>query len=287
MIFSDVTLGGLSLVADPDAFGVTWRCPMARIDGWWGSPAPVMETKQRPRAHGVWVGDAWLPGRSVSLYGWCEADTRAQVIDALDRLSGAAALTDTTLTIADSGRTLSAVVRRTGEFPPQWIHSRAARWTVQLFAADPRKLGSQLSASTGVPSTSGGVTVPFTVPFSIASTVVSGQVSLTNPGTIDGPVWLRIDGPPNPGDPALVAPRVTHVNSGRSLVFGSSISLGNGEFLTVDMQRREVLAQGQASRAGYVTDRGWSTFEPGVNEWAFAAQSGTGTLTVTTNPAWM
>ena len=84
MIFSDVTLDGLSLVADPDEFGVHWRCPMSTIEGWWGSPAPAMETRQRPRGHGVWVGESWLPGRAVSLRGWCEADSRAAVRDALD-----------------------------------------------------------------------------------------------------------------------------------------------------------------------------------------------------------
>jgi len=111
VIWSDVTLGGLSLIADPDEYGVGWRCPHKTIEGWWSSPAPAMDTKQRPRGHGVWVGESWLPGRAISLRGWCEADTRAQVQDALDRLTAAASLTDTLLTIADSGRALSAYVR--------------------------------------------------------------------------------------------------------------------------------------------------------------------------------
>ncbi|MGC3954639.1 MAG: phage tail family protein [Propionicimonas sp.] len=282
-----MTLGGLSLVADPDDDGVTWRCPHATIDGWWSSPAPVMETQQRPRTHGVWVGESWLPGRSISLRGWCEvsdwdaSDARARVQAALDRLHAAASLTDTPLTIADSGRELGATVRRSGEVGVRWVNHRLAQWTVQLLAADPRKLGGVLSASTGLPSTAGGLTVPFTVPFAIEAQVQSGLVSLTNPGTIDGPVTLRIDGP-------VTAPRVTHVNSGRALVFAASLDLSAGEYLIVDMQRREVLAQGEASRMTYVTDRGWSTFEPGANEWAFAAGgSGLGTLTVTARPAWM
>lgn len=287
MIFSTVTLGDLSLVADPDAYGVKWRCPMVNIDGWWGSPAPTMDTKQKPRAHGVWVGDSWLPGRSISIRGWVEADTRDQVADALDRLNAACSLSDTTLTVSDSGQSRSAVVRRGGEFLPTWVHPTLAKWSIQLFAADPRKLGVEMSTSTANPSTSGGLTIPFTIPFTIDAQVVSGQVALTNPGTIDGPVWLRIDGPESPSDPPLVAPRITHVNSGRSLVFASSLEIANGEYVTVDMQRREVLAQGQASRGGSVTDRGWSTFEPGSNQWAFTSTSGTGLLTVMTRPAWM
>lgn len=288
MIWSHVTLGGLSLVADPDEYGVAWRCPHSTIEGWWSSPGPVSDTRQRARAHGVWVGESWLPGRAVSLRGWCEvtdpavSDARSMVQSALDRLHAAASLTDTLLTISDSGQNLSATVRRSGEVMVRWVNHRLAVWTVQLLAADPRKLGPALSASTGLPSTSGGLQVPLQVPFAIDASVQSGVATLTNPGTIDGPVWLRIDGP-------VVAPRVTHVNSGRSLVFASSLELSAGEWLIVDMQRREVLAQGEASRMGWVTDRGWSAFQPGVNEWAFSSPGADlgGTLTVTAHPAWM
>lgn len=282
MIWSHVTLGGLSLVADPDEYRVRWHCPHSTIDGWWSSPGPSPQVEQRQRAHGVWVGESWLPGRAISLRVFIEADTRAQVQDALDRLHAAAALTDTLLTISDSGQDQSAVVRRSGEVSVRWIHHRLAQCTVLLLAADPRKLGPEITATTGLPSSSGGLTVPFVVPFSIDSTVSSGLVSLTNPGTIDGPVALRIDGP-------VSAPRVTHVNSGRSLVFASSLALSAGEWITVDMQRREVLAQGQASRMQWVTSREWSAFEPGVNTWAFSSDGSVpgGSLTVTASPAFM
>lgn len=280
MIWSDVALGGLSLVADPDEHGVRWACPHKTIDGWWSSPGPVMQTQQRLRGHGVWVGESWLPGRAISLRGFCEAADRASVQAALDRLHAAASLTETALTITDSGQTLAATVQRSGEVMVRWVNHRLAQWTVQLLAADPRKLGLPLTASTGLPSQSGGMTFPLTFPLTFDSVIVSGLVSLSNPGTIDGPCVLRIDGP-------VVAPRVTHVNSGRSLVFASSLALADGEYLIVDMQRREVLAQGQASRRGYVTEAGWSSFQPGVNTWAFAASSGSGMLTVTASPAWM
>jgi len=64
--------------------------------------------------------------------------------------------------------------------------------------------------------------------------------------------------------------------------------LGVGEFLTVDMDRREVLAQGQSARSGYVTSRGWFTLDPGDNVIAFSSvnYSETASLTVTTKPSW-
>jgi hypothetical protein len=54
------------------------------------------------------------------------------------------------------------------------------------------------------------------------------------------------------------------------------------------MDRREVLAQGQAPRSGYVTSRGWFSLDPGVNEIAFSSvnYSETANLSVSTKPSW-
>lgn len=280
-----VTLDGI-LLEGVDEHGVRWKIPKNGLTGWYGSPAPVLSTGKRTRAHGVWAGDSWLDARTVAIEGVLKAPSHEAAEDALARLTAACALHDVPLVVQDS-RSLSAMARRADEVLPLWLNRETAQWSIQLLAEDPRKLGETLTASTGLPSTSGGLAVGVgetlgTIPFLIAADVVSGQVSLVNPGNIDGPVTLRIDGP-------VTGPRVTHVNSGRSLVFASSLALGEGEYLIVDMQRREVLAQGQASRNGWVTERGWSAFQRGVNVWAFSASGGgaTGTLTVTATEAWM
>jgi hypothetical protein len=125
----------------------------------------------------------------------------------------------------------------------------------------------------------GGLTIPFTIP----STVVAGQINLTNPGNESGPVVLRIDGP-------CTGPIITHTSSTttNALVFSSNLSLGTGEFLLVDMDKHTALANGQTTRAGYITSRGWSLFDPGANTWAFTASTyNSGSLlTVTASPAW-
>lgn len=276
-----VTLGALRL-AGVDNFGVRWVVPKGGLKGWRSSPSPVMESQKRPGQNGVWCGDSWLPGRTVEISGVLQASSPADAEEAIDRLIHACSLTDTTLVVEGAARTLSAMVRRSDEVLVEELNRMDHRWSLQVLAADPRKLGPEMTATTGLPSSSGGLTVPLVVPFSIDSTVSSGLVSLVNPGTIDGPVTLRIDGP-------VSAPRVTHVNSGRSLVFASSLALSAGEWITVDMQRREVLAQGQASRMQWVTSREWSTLQPGVNVWAFSSDGSMpgGMLTVSARPAWM
>ena len=276
MTLSDAVLGVLDLNT-VEASGVHWI--LEDIKGW-GSSSGTLTPVQKPRQDGAWGGQSYRKPRSIVLTGSCVAPTAALATDALDRLNDADSLDDTTLTISESGISRWATVRQDGEVLPVWMGATAFSYSIQLVAVDPRKFGTAVSGTTGLPLTSGGLTIPYTVPYSINSTVVSGQVSLFNPGNQTGPVSLTINGP-------ITAPIVTHVGSGLALVFASSLSLGASEFLTVDMARREVLAQGQSSRNQWITSRGWSFFEPGWNTWSFAAATyGAGTMTVTGTPAW-
>lgn len=278
-----VTIGGLTMDGTADANGVWWRIPGDQITGWWSSPAPVLPTAQRPRGHGAWVGESWLPARTITVNGYVGSGSPRRTEDAINRLIGIVGLNQTYIQVETTLGATSCYVHRSGEILVNWVNDTAAKWSLQLIAPDPRRLGAELDAITHLPSTSGGITIPLTVPFTITSSVVSGQMSLTNPGNIAGPVLLVVGGP-------VVGPIVTHVNSGKQLVFASSLSLGSGEFVTVDMDRREVLAQGQASRNGWVISRGWSGFDPGVNTWAFTsagAYDPGATLVVGANPAWM
>lgn len=276
-----ITIGDLDLWGVEPETSVRWIVPKNGLD-WSGAAGSTVTTKQRPRGHGGWAGKGYLTARSYSLSGVVSGPTRAAVEDALDRLAAAAGLDDTVLTVAEDGRTRFATVRRDDEIVPSWMNDTTARFATGLVAPDPRKFGGALSVTTALPSTTGGLSVPLAVPFSIDAVTVTGQVSLTNPGNIAGPVRLRIDGP-------VTGPVVTHVSSGRSLVFASSVVLTAGQWIDVDMERREVLANGQSGRNGWVTQRGWSQFEPGANTWAFTAVSynAGSRLTVSATPAWM
>jgi hypothetical protein len=273
----DVTLGPLPLT-DVDSFGVRWILGPAGVVGW-GAPGGTLAPVQKVRQRGAWGGLSYSQARPMTMSGACIAPTEALASDALDRLIDACSLDDTTLTVTKAEAPRWCTVRRDGAVLPNWVNPMSFDWSIQVVALDPRKLGAPLTGSTGLPSSSGGFTFPHTFPFAINSTVVSGQVNLTNPGNETGPVTLRIDGP-------VVGPIVTHVGSGLRLVFSASLTLGVGEFLTVDMEGHKALAQGQVTRSNWITKREWSGFEPGGNTWAFTAASGTtGQLTVVATPA--
>jgi len=275
------TLNGLVLHGTEPDTGVSWSVQGPASSDWWGSPGSTAGVVQRPRGHGGWSGDGHLRPKHPTIEGIVTAPQPAALDDAIDRLIAAASLGEGVLSIDEGARTRWMRVKREDDVLITRVHPTLARWSIQLVAPDPRKFGTALSDSTSLPSTTGGLTVPFTVPFTIDAVTVTGQVSLVNAGNISGPVRLRIDGP-------VTGPVVTHVNSGRSLVFSSSIVLGAGEWIDVDMERREVLANGQAGRNGWVTSRGWSSFEPGDNTWSFSAavHNPASLLTVSATPAW-
>jgi len=270
-------LNGLALSAVEDS-GVQWD--LTRLEGWEGSPQPTLKPEQGVRSHGTWSGDSYLGGRSIAASGWVSAPTPELLVDAINRLNDACALDAFPLRVTEAtGLVRSSMVRRSGEVIVQTTDLEA-EWSIQVHADDPRKLYDELSGTTKLPSSTGGLTVPFTVPFTIAATQESGQVSLTNPGNIEGPVRLRVDGP-------TAGPVIRHESSGRTLVFSSTLVLGAGEWLDIDMDARTVLANGQANRRMYVTSAGWSGFEPGDNTWSFTAAvyDAASQLTVYATPA--
>lgn len=263
-----------------DTNGVKWI--VRGFDGW-GGVAPTIQVVQKPRQQGGWAGLSYGQPRYLALSVMVVAPSPSTLNAALDSLYAAVDFGNCSLTVAEAGYTRSLTVRRNSDIQSSRINNCMANVQFQVVAVDPRKLGTTLTQQTALPSTTGGLTVPFTVPFTISSTVVSGQINLTNPGNEAGPVVLRIDGP-------CTGPVITHTSSTTTtaLVFSSSLSLGSGEFLLVDMDKRTALANGQSTRAGYITSRGWSAFDPGSNSWAFTASTyNSGSLlTVTATPAW-
>lgn len=261
-----------------DSYGVDWS--LETLDGW-AATKPTLSLQQKPRQSGAWAGDSFSGPRSVTASGKIFAPDAGSLRDAIDRLNSAVSLAPTMLQVTEAGSTRWVNVQQSDDVIVQWLMPTIATWSIQVAATDWRKFGQTMTGSTGLPATYGGLTIPFTIPFTIDATTVSGQVNLFNPGNESGPVVLRIDGP-------YVGPVVTHVSTGDQLVFSSSLTAGAGEYLLIDMEKRTALANGQSSRAGYITSRGWSSFTPGSNTWAFTAASfdPNSLMTVSAVPSW-
>lgn len=276
---STVAIGDL-LLNTVDANGVFWI--LENFTGW-GSPGSTAELSQRARGHGATSSEGFLRPRVMTLEGVIDAPTAEALSLAVDDLAAAVTLSDFRFLVSESGRIRHCDAKRQDEILISWIDAITARFSIQIVAKDPRKFGDLITTSTRLPFSSGGLVRPSTWPRTWTGVSGTGKVTINNPGNTQAPVWLRIDGPLPAGGWTI-----THQGKRQSLTFATALALGAGEFVAVDMDRREVLAQGQAPRSGYVTSRGWFSLDPGENVIAFSAQnySSTASLTVSTKPSW-
>ncbi|MDO5866040.1 MULTISPECIES: phage tail family protein [Paenarthrobacter] len=276
---SPIAIGDLLLNAI-DENGSRWI--VKRFDGW-GGPGSTAVFTQRARGHGSTASEAFYEHRVMVIEGLILTESPELLSAALDLLSASVTLDQFTMIVSETGYIRHVLAQRQGEIFVNRFNNRQASFSIQVVAKDPRKFGDLITVSTPLPSSSGGRTYPATYPITYTGVSETGVVRLTNTGNTQAPVWLRVDGPIPAGGWT-----VTHIGKKQALTFATSLALTSGEFVTVDMDRREVLAQGQAARAGYVTSRGWFSLDPGDNDIAFsaAAYSATAQLTVTTKPSW-
>ncbi|HJQ00077.1 MAG TPA: hypothetical protein VJ851_00625 [Jatrophihabitans sp.] len=269
--------GALDFDNDP---GAKWR---VRVDGWDSGTGSTVVLTQKPSASRAVIGPRFKKPKPMMISGSVTVDNPALLVPALGRLKKAISIDPTTLTITRYGLALSASVVREGQVDVQrYASPYFATFSAQLQQEDHRKFGVPIVASTFLPSSSGGITWPLTFPAKWNSQQVSGLITINNPGDEVGKVLLRIDGP-------APSPMVTHLGSGKALMFASGYSLGAGNWLDIDMDNKSVLENGQASRAGFVSSRGWFGLDPGDNQFAFnvaGAYNPTAKLTVTAYPAY-
>lgn len=276
-----ISLGGFVL-GDVDGFGVGWT--VSKFDGW-GSPQSTVVFTNKGRGPGATATDPFESLRVMTIEGLVQAPDLAGLQAAFYRLAAAVKLEQFQMVVAEAAGVKQVAVQRQGEVLPTYISNTVGKYSILIAAKDPFKYGDIITASTALPTSSGGLTYPITYPITYTGVSTSGVISIDNPGDAPSPVYLRVDGVIPPGGWS-----VNHLGQKVTLSFDSSLSLGVGEFVTVDMQRREVLAQGQAqaTRNGYVTSRGWFELDPGPNDISFTAGAydSSALLTLTTFPAW-
>ena len=271
------SFGGVKLGAT-DPYGA--ELYFTGIDGR-GAAGSTAQPQRRAGADGAIATPAYLTERVFTVSAGIVAPDRPSLIAAFDRVQAAASINPQQVTVSAGGAERYALAQRQGEITIRDEADVYMSFDITFLACDARWFADDVQASTLMPQSSGGLTIPFTVPFSIDSNVQTGYCSLTNPGNATGKMLLRVDGP-------CTGPVITHVTSGTQLVVASSYNIVAGNFLLIDMDNRLVLENGQADRAAYVTSRGWFGFDPGANTLAFTAAvlNATGKLTVTATPAW-
>jgi Siphovirus-type tail component, C-terminal domain len=131
-----------------------------------------------------------------------------------------------------------------------------------------------------LPSDSGGLTFPATFPATITATVTAGRAEITNVGTRETGLVLRIDGP-------VQEPRVSLLTDDGALTLRFFLDLTAGQWLDVDTRGRTCYLNGTASRRGLASGD-WPLLPPGTSELAFDAglYDANALLTATWRDSW-
>ena len=275
------TLGDAAL-GTVDAQGVAWT--LQTLEGW-DSPDVRSEFTEREGDHGAWASPVYLGARPITLAGTLIAPSQPLLEQAMDQLRAAAGLDDTTLTVWETVPK-QATVRRSGKPLMQYVTDTVATYSVMVTAADPRRYGTTLqTGSTGLPVSSGGLTLPATLPWTLSATTVAGQVTAFNAGTFDTRPVLVLDGP-------VTAPKiVAQLPDGTVQFLTYSQDLASGEQLVIDTDAHTVILNGQASRRRFLTiPSGWPTI-PALSTVTFQFRASTynssALLTASWRSAWI
>jgi hypothetical protein len=272
-------LGAVRLGA-VDGAGTAWG--LSKLDGW-DSPDVRTSYSDRQADHGSWAGKAYLQSRVLTAGGAIVAPDQATLEAALDSLQAAASLDDTLLVVYET-TPRQCTVRRSGRVLIDRPTDRIANYSVLLTAADPRKYATTLqSQSVGLPSVSGGLSLPITLPITITATTVSGSVVLTNPGTAATRPVLTITGPV--ASPTILAQRP----DGTVTQLAYADTLQAGEVLVIDCDAHSVILNGTTSRRRYLSGT-WPEIPAGSQLtflWSASSYDPAALLTGTCRAAWL
>lgn len=272
---------GIVLNGPADSAGVTWG--WSGNDPWSPSPSPRTVTGEQSTDHGSWDATEFYGPRSYSIEGRASALDHVALHAAKHRLFAACGLRGFTFRIVEPGFDRQAIFRRDGEVLwTELADLKTAQFSVPLWARDPRAYSAAAAtASTGFPSSVGGLTLPLTVPLTIPATVTTGQLNLVNEGNEEAFPLYRIDGP-------VTNPGVVDMGTGRS--WRLNLTVAAGDWVTVDTATHQVLAMGDINGSRRNLWSGdWFGLAPGTNTIRFTGSAaGTGAqLTASWRSAWI
>lgn len=231
------------------------------VKGWYGATGTTGTVSQRASDHGGWADPAYLPPRVIELSLTLVGSAFSTVEQSCELITGALPLStlQTLMLISPDGSARQADVRQNGDvFTTQ--KGATAVMSVSLIAPDPRRYSIELTtAQTGLPQTSGGLSLPISLPVSIGATMDSGVLTVVNAGNVSTRPVFQVVGPAPAGS-------IVHRATGRTLTWHDPI--GAGRTLVINTDQRRALLDGTANR---VVTGTWFDYDPGVNEVAFTA----------------
>lgn len=252
----------------------------------WGRNVRAGQSGDRAWNHGSWSGLELLTETAVPFQILVQTNTVSEWLAAQQALAAAFAPspdgTDAELRFKLAGTEYVMFGRPRMVDPDARLIVLGLAFTKAAFVAlDPLIYsGVEHVASTGLPSASGGLTFAATFPVTFTGILTSGTRLITNDGTADSALLLRIDGPVD--QPQVSLSRGTDV---QTIKFNTTLTAG--QWLTVDCAARTVELNDVASRRGQASGT-FPILAPGTSElsWIANTYDPAALLTATWRSAW-
>jgi hypothetical protein len=263
-----------------DGDGVEWW--VTKENGWSAGPGVRLELADRPQRDGSFDARSFRSARVITLEGTAVApdgDTRERAKDRIAAvLSDGSALAE--FVVRERTVTRRAMVRLSDGTKVTDTTPVSFDWSLQVTAPDPLRYGADPhELSCGLPAPGPGITFPLTFPLTFGQSV-DGSLGVVNAGSATTwPVWT-VTGP-------CTQPVIRNDSTGEWLAF--SLSLFDGDVLTVDTAARTVFLGGASRRAALQPRSTWFGLPPGSTTISFDAfdDTASGTLAVSWRDAWI
>lgn len=256
--FAQVSLPGAPIIGQVDPEGRLVH--LGKLEGWWDPPGGTGAKTPRSNAHGVYLGPAYYTERVIQLEARVDGFSQADSYATARRILDAVPLNDLReLTVTENGETWRAQVRQEGD-PLILRKGNRVTVNVSLIAPDPLLYSAPSTVFTGLPTTSGGLTLPLVLPLAVGATVSNGSLSINNTGTEDSAPLMVVRGP--------CPPFTITDGTGRQLSY--ALPIAAGRTLVLDSANRVALADGTTVRPVTGT---WPVLRRGLNQLYFNAAS--------------
>jgi len=238
IVFNGITLGG------DTPYSVT------KLEGWEDIAGTTDYSTPRVRGHGDHLGDQFAISRIVTVTGSIvDEDGRNALTLALLAATQIKTSDLSDLTIDLLGRQLRSgarIIRRAVTIEPTYVVGEIP-FVLQWKCPDPLRYGDSSSASTGLPTSGGGLPYPLAYPLTYGTAGNPGQVTVRNPGTAEAPVVFTITGSlPLGFEISGAGQRITY-----------PLEVPAGQAVTIDTGTGTVLVEGTSDRRSYLTNSDW------------------------------
>lgn len=251
-----VSVGGVTFNKGPDTNGVEWI--ISEESGWYSTAGIKTTRAEKSSALGVVRMLEYKGGRSIAFNGVINAPNIGVLRRAQDQLLGVCPLPDVLYPVQvtdESGVTYMANVAIDGQIITKALSAFSVAFSLQLFAPDPRRFGTQhtLSVFPGTTST-GGVTYPVSYPVGYGIPGNTGSATVTNVGTAYADIAFTLVGP-------LTNPVIRNSGTADQLTYNGFIPSGSN--VVISTASGSVLFNGSTNYRSQLTANQWFTVPAG------------------------